>query len=329
MKRFLPLLLGLAALAVTPAQLLAGVITLTPRTITEWKAVYGQVEARDQIPARARIAGTIKALKTTEGDHVKAGQSLALVEDDKLAFQLDALDAQLASLQAQLDTAQTDLKRGQELIKRGVITKQRLDQLSTQVDVLSGQIKATEAKRRVVRQQVTEGEVLAPEGGLVLSVPLAKGSVVNPGEAVAIIGGGGMFLRLSVPERHATALVEGDTIEIGDSAHGGAQTGRLVKIYPQIIAGRVQADVEVANLEQRFVGLRILVRLPVGTHTALLVPANALSMLDGLDFITVQIDGKPMRRTVVPGQTQILNGREWREIVSGLSAGDKVVTKDE
>lgn len=324
MKRMLPLILA-ALLAALPAAARAETLTLAPQTVTEWKAVFGEVETRDTLPARARIGGTVVNLMVTEGDRVSAGQEIAMVEDDKLAFQLDAIDARMGALQSQLTTAQTDLQRGQDLSERGVITAQRLDQLRTQVEVLQGEIEGLHADRLVIEQQVAEGAVLAPGDGVVLSVPLAKGSVVNPGEEVATIGGGGVFLRLSVPERHAAALVEGDTIEIGED--GTTDIGKLVKVYPQITSGRVQADVEVAGLDGRFVGRRVPVRLPVGERAALLIPAEALLLRGGIDFVTVEnADGSHSERAVVPGQSVLRGDVLWREVLSGLAAGDKVVT---
>ena len=74
----------------------AGTLTLAPTTVTEWKAVYGRVEARDTVPARARIGGLVVDLTVTEGELVKAGQKIATVQDDKIAFQVAALDAQIA-----------------------------------------------------------------------------------------------------------------------------------------------------------------------------------------------------------------------------------------
>ncbi|TCO72003.1 efflux RND transporter periplasmic adaptor subunit [Rhodovulum euryhalinum] len=305
----------------------AAELVLEPVEITEWKAVYGQVETRDRVPARARIGGTLVELQVTEGDRVEAGQRIARVEDDKLTFQLRAIDAQLSSLETQLETATTDLERGEALRERGVITQQRLDQLRTQVDVLVGQTGTAQAERRVIEQQVTEGAILSPDAGVVLSVPVSLGSVITPGEAVAEIGGGGVFLRLSVPERHATALAEGDAIALGAGMDG--QTGRLAKVYPQIEGGRVVADVEVEGLDGRFVGRRLPVRLPVGTRRAILVPVAALVRAGGLDFVTVKGADGPLRRTVVPGEILRRDGADWVEILSGLAAGDIVVTADE
>ena len=80
------------------APAMAGTIEVTPATVIEWKPVFGQVEARDTVPARARIGGTVVSLDVTEGDRVEAGQRLAMIEDTKLGFQIDAVDARLTAL---------------------------------------------------------------------------------------------------------------------------------------------------------------------------------------------------------------------------------------
>ncbi len=296
-------------------------------TVTEWKPIYGEVATRDRVPARARIGGTVRMLDVSEGDRVEAGQRIAVIEDDKLEFRIDALDARLEALRARLATARTDLQRGEQLIERGVITTQRLDQLRTEVEVLRGEISSVESERLVVEQQIEEGEVLAPEAGVVLRVPIARGSVVTPGEALAEIGGGGAFLRLAVPERHAESLAEGDSIEIGGA--DASRQGALVKLYPLIEGGRVQADVEVEGLDARFVGRRVPVRLPVGTRAAILVPPGALERTGGLDFVTVETGDGPLRRVVVPGAQVTHDGRTWREILSGLAAGETLVIENE
>lgn len=296
---------------------------LQPRQIAEWKGVYGQIEPRDRIPARARLGGTLVDLSVVEGDAVKAGQSIARIVDEKLAFQLSALAAQRGGLAAQLGTAQTDLKRGQDLLQRGVITAQGLDALRTQVDVLNGQIAALDAQSDVITQQEKEGTVLAPSDGRVLEVPTAKGGVVLPGETIATIAAGGTFLRLSIPERHAASLHAGDRIEISGAA--GTQPGTLSRIYPLIQNGRVQADVEIAGLPDSFIDARILVRLPVGTRSALMVPATALRHVAGLDFAAVEAGGATLMRAVVPGEHQTLDGVEMVEILSGLEVGDHVL----
>ena len=264
------LLVGLATPAATS---LSDAAELTVHAVerSDLKAVFGQVESRDVVPARARLGGTIVSLSVEEGSAVKAGDILAVVVDDKLALQLGAIDARLKALEAELENARTELERARKLFQGGVVPKSRLDQLQTQVDVLTNQLAAAEADRAVLLQQQTEGDVVAPAPGRVLSVPVTKGSVVMPGETIARIAGGGYFLRLSLPERHAAHIKQGDEVLVGsrgmtDLAETAPMAkGHVVKVYPEIDGGRVLADVEVEGLGDFFVGERTRVWIPVAS----------------------------------------------------------------
>ncbi|HLP68803.1 MAG TPA: efflux RND transporter periplasmic adaptor subunit [Rhizobium sp.] len=321
-----PPLARLVALALSFSASTAAAETLQvqPVTIPEWKAVYGRVEARDSVPARARIGGTVVDLRVTEGDSVSTGDVIATVRDDKIEFQIAAIDAQLLGLKASLDNAHAELARGEELIKRGVTTAQRLDALRTQVDVVRNQIAAAEAQRSVIVQQGKEGSVLAPTTGKVLSVPVTRDTVIMAGETVATIGGGGFFLRLAVPERHADLLEEGATIEI-DGSSDDHRTGRLAKIYPEIDNGRVIADVEVDALPTNFVNKRLLIRLPVGERQALLVPQAAVTSRYGVDYVTVKSGEATAERTVVTAKPITYEGVPMTEVLTGIRPGDEVV----
>lgn len=319
MRPLLIAVLVTAASAVSAAETLL----LAPQDIPQWKAVYGRVEARDLVPARARIGGTVVELSVSEGDSVAAGTQIALVRDDKISFQIAAIDAQLRALEAQLDRAQAELTRGRSLVERGVSTAQRLEQLETDVSVTQNQIAAAQAQRDVALQQAEEGEVLAPVDGRVLTVPVTRDAVIMGGEPVATIAGGGFFLRLAIPERHAPDLREGAELQI--TSNGSVMPGRLAKLYPQIENGRVIADVEVEGLDASFVDARVLVRVPVGVRRALLVPQAALSSHSGLDFVRIRQGDAEVERAVVPGEVLERDGTALVEILTGLHAGDTVL----
>ena len=312
-------LLTAALLAAAPAA--AAGLTLEPIAITEWKAVYGRIEARDLVPARSRIGGIVVELLVTEGDAVKAGDRIATVRDDKIEFQIASYDAQLRALEAQLARARTELERGQSLVEKGIVTAQRLDQLRTDVDVAQNEIASTQAQRSVVVQQGQEGAVLAPADGRVLTVPVTRGAVVLSGEQIATLGGGGFFLRLAIPERHSATLVKGASIRI--TGEGRELTGRLAKIYPQIENGRVVADVEVEGLDSAFVDARILVEVPVGERQGIVVPREAVTTRSGIDFVSVMRDGQAVARAVVLGEP-LVGDAGTLEVLTGLAAGDVV-----
>lgn len=303
------------------------------RTIVETKAVFGQVMSRNVVPARARIGGTVRDITVDEGSEVREGEVIAVVIDDKLALRQEAAAAQVQAIRSQLDNAQTELDRAQQLRERGTAPQSRVDQAQTQVDVYQNQLQAAQAEQAVVEQQAREGEVLAPASGRVLDVPVTPGSVILPGEEIARIAGGGYFLRLSLPERHAAEIAEGDTVEVGERVlsaggdEGAIETrqGRLVKVYPEISGGRVEADVEVEGLGDYFVGERTLVWIPVGRRSVIAVPREAIATRHGVDMVRIATEDGAAEVPVVLGEPVATEDGDLIEVLTGLRAGDEVV----
>ncbi|MCA3450388.1 MAG: efflux RND transporter periplasmic adaptor subunit [Rhodobacter sp.] len=319
-RRLFLCLLGLLAL---PGLAPAGEIILQPVEVAETKALFGQIESRFVVPARSRIGGTITALDVTEGDEVDAGQVIARIVDEKLNLQLAAAEARLAAARSQLDNARTELARSESLLERGSTTVQAVDRVRTSVTVARNAVTELDSGKAVIVQQMAEGDVKAPAAGRVLSIPTRLGEVVLPGEAVATIAAGQVFLRLAIPERHANGLSVGDRVAIGDGAD--PRGGRIEKVYPLIENGRVMVDVAVDGLSGAFIGQRVLVQVPVGTRQALAVPQAAIRRSAGLDLVAISTGGAARTVTVVPGPVVATPDGPMVEILSGLRAGDTVI----
>ncbi|WP_294541738.1 efflux RND transporter periplasmic adaptor subunit, partial [uncultured Rhodoblastus sp.] len=217
----------------------AGEFLVQPKTIQDMKALFGQVESRDIVAARARIGGTILSRFVDEGTQVKAGDVVAIVADDKLALQAQSLDGQLRALDSQIDNANTAFERAKTLKAGGYTTQAAYDQAKTNLDVLRHQLESVRSQRAVIAPQSEEGKILAPKAGRVLTVAIVPGSVVMPGEAVARIASGATYLRLSLPERHAALLRLDAPVSVaprgqGASGGGSERQGRIAKIYPEI-----------------------------------------------------------------------------------------------
>ncbi|MBZ9798480.1 efflux RND transporter periplasmic adaptor subunit [Mesorhizobium sp. ES1-4] len=322
-------LLGITLLAAGAA--LAGDFTVKAVTVTEMKAVYGQVESRTIVAARARISGTISDVRVTEGAEVRKGDVIATVVDDKIVLQLHAADAKIATLTAQLENARTELQRAQDLLAKGAATQSRVDAARLQFDVVTNQLAAAAADKAVIEQGAREGDTLAPADGRVLTVPVTAGSVIMAGEPVARIASGQYYLRLSLPERHATEIAEGAAVDIGErgtGADGGfvkAKVGRIAKVYPEIENGRVIADVEVADVGTYFVNERTLVSIPIAKRSMLGVPPQAVRTVHGIDYVTVDTNDGPLDVAVVLGEQYADGGQPRIEVLSGLADGDRIV----
>ncbi len=301
-------------------------------TVPDMKAVFGQVESRNVLPARARIAGTVREIGVTEGTEVTEREVIARVVDDKMALQLDAADAKIKGLKSQLDNAKIELERAQKLVVRGVASQSRLDQAQTLFDVATNQVAAAEAEKTVIEQSAREGNVLAPANGRVLKVPVTLGSVVLAGDAVASIASGAYYLRLSLPERHATDIKEGGTVLIGErglspDAKAGiaaARPGRIVKVYPEISDGRVIADVDVEGIGTYFVNERTAVWIPVAKRPVIAVPPQAVVTRHGIDYVRLLTGAGPLDVAVIVGAPFKSADGQRIEILTGLKDGDRI-----
>src|SRR5208283_41200 len=185
------------------------------RVVDDQKAVIATVEPVHELLARARIGGTITTLTVKEGDRVTAGDRIALVADQKLALQMQALQSRIQAQQANRDQAQITFDRVQKLRESGTSSQAQLDQARTSLDVAERTLQALLSDRQVIQEQASQGAVLAPGAGRVLKVPVTEGSVFLPGETIITIAANNYILRLQLPERHAQFMKAGDAILIG------------------------------------------------------------------------------------------------------------------
>ncbi|WP_296815826.1 efflux RND transporter periplasmic adaptor subunit [Brevundimonas sp.] len=294
-------------------------LTVTRAAIPDTKAVPAVIASRDLGEARARIGGVLVRLNVREGDLVREGQLIGVVVDDRIGLQTAAQEALVAAAEAEAGRARADLSRIQALFDQGIYAQARLDQSRAAYEAAEGQARAARAQRAATAELGTQGRILAPTAGQVLTADVPEGSVVTPGQSVATITAGPLVVRLEVPEAQGRALGLGQTVEIAGLNEGGV----ITQIYPAATAGRVVADVAVTGLDQRGVGQRLEVRLSLGERQAIAIPRRFVATRFGIDYVrTVGPGGVAVEAPVQLGP-DLPDGRV--EVLSGLAEGDVVL----
>jgi len=311
-------------LAAAPAP--AQPLVVRKTNVVDRKSVIATVEPMRQLVARARIGGTIAELIVKEGDDVKAGEIIAEVTDEKLALQMQAFGSRIASQQATRNQAKTDYDRIAELARRGVSTQMQLDQAKINLDAAERNLAAMKGDRGVIAQLASEGAVLAPGAGRVLSVPVSVGRFVPPGETIAMLAQARYILGLQLSERHAQLIRAGDRVLIGarglaDQA-AATREGRVRIVYPEVQGGRVIADVDVSGLGDYFVGERTRVYIDAGKRRSIEIPANYVYRRAGVSYAKLA-DGDEV--VVQPGETHDDGGVKSVRNPAGLVDGDRIV----
>lgn len=296
--------------------------------VMDYRPVVARIEAGDTATARSRLQGIVTQLMIDEGDLVKAGETVAVVTDDKINPQLASLSAKLEGLESQIRQSEDDLKRNEALFQQGFFPKARLDEQRTGLDILKRNLASAQAERRGLVALQSEGRIRAPADSRVTQVDVVEGSIVSPGEVIASFSTLDGIVRIAMPERHAAQISEGSTVTLrlptrDDEMH----TATIVKVYPELRNSAVIADATVQGGLNALVGERVDVLAPVGERRAIRIPRDYVSTRYGVDFVRVKV-GERFVDAPVALAAPLAEADGTFEVLSGLKSGD-IIEKPE
>lgn len=267
-----------------------------------------QLEAKVVNNITAQAGGRLKQLLVKVGDRVGAGQAVARMEA-----------TQAAQAQIQLADAKTNFARMDELYKVGGVSKAQWEQAKSAVD-----------QAKLAYGNAAENTVLrSPISGFVTAKNYDNGDMTSPQLPVVVIQQiAPVKAVIGVSEQYYSYLKKGAAATLSVDALGEETfSGVVTNIFPTLdpVTHTVSAEIEVANKDLKLrPGMYARVHLDFGTKEALTVPDKAIVRQagSGARYVYVFSGGKAVYRAVELGQQQ----GDLYEVVSGLNAGDQVIT---
>src|SRR5437660_6174840 len=135
------------------------------RDVAIFLAGLGTIQASNTIAIRSQIDGTLQSVNFTEGQEVRAGDTLAVIDPRALQAALDQAVAKKAQDEAQLLAAQKDLDRFKALAAKDYGTQQSVDQQQGKVDQLKATIDADVAAIENAQTLLSYTKITAPIDG--------------------------------------------------------------------------------------------------------------------------------------------------------------------
>lgn len=140
----------------------------------------GRVTSKYQVNVLARISGYLQKSYFKEGDFVKAGQTLFLIEPTEFTNAANMAKADVANTKAQLEYAEKQLIRSAELVKKDYIAKSQYDNVLSQRDSLRAQLASAQARYNDSMRNLSYTNVKAPVDGRIGIITVTVGNYVTP-----------------------------------------------------------------------------------------------------------------------------------------------------
>jgi len=295
------------------------VVPIERRDIAEILSVVGTIEANESARIQAEVSGIVRAIEFDEGQAVKRGAPLLLIDDR-------ALRAEVAQADANYKFAEATLDRQQRMRAQKAIPELEYDRALAERDVAKAELER-------LRDRLEKTVVRAPFDGVVGGRDISPGDYIDNATTITTVDDlSQLKMALDVPGRYVASVKPGTKISVHDSVNGRVlASGTVYFVSPTIDAARRSSQVK-ARLSELSPELRpgmfanvdlVLSERP----DALTVPEAAiLTSLQGTQIVIAEPDGEGFRAQFVnvtlglreQGVVEVLSDEpiEGRKVVS-------------
>ena len=280
--------------------------------------IQGTVKADDEVIVSSEMAGTIIKILVNEGDMVKKGQVLAELDSDILQKSLD------------------EVKTGYELAKTVFERQQRLwdQKVGSEIQYLQAKSNKESLENRMatVQEQIAKTKIKSPINGSIENVPAKVGQLAAPGSPVArVVNFSNVKVVAELAESYTSKVKVGNTVVIHfpdvneDIESKISFTGKYINPINRTFT--IEVPLKAGNVEYRVNMVAIVKINDYKNATAIAVPVNVIqnSKNGKYVFLAKASNNNFLASKQAVEVGQIYNG--MAEIVTGLSAGDKIISQ--
>lgn len=295
----------------------------------------GTMAAEQSVEIRPQIDGILQQVAFKEGDVVRAGQLLFIVEARELEAGVRQMSAAIARDQSQQKLTEAQRARLAPLAEKSYITRAEYDQAVAAAQAAQASLAASRAQLDAARAQLSQSRIKAPVSGRTGRISAKVGNLVNPNMAeplVVINQTQPMLVSFTVPAKQLAALRERQDLrqlDVGVAREGDAKasaTGRVVFVDNAINeqTGNLLLKARVDNSQElwwpgQFVAVRLIMRTD---PAAVVIPEAAVQIGQQGNFVYMVENGKAVVRNIV------IDRQVDKAVVvaKGLQGGEQVIT---
>jgi membrane fusion protein, multidrug efflux system len=289
------------------------VVAVQPQDFHAYVEVQSQITGDENIVATSQSPGTVKSISVQVGQHVNKGQVLATLDASTVERQIEAAEPQLT-------LTKSIYEKQQALWKQNIGTEVQLMSAKANYEASEKQIEALKAQRDLYR-------VVAPISGTVDAVNLKVGEISSPmANGIRVVNYDKLKAEADLGENYLGKVKQNDPVilELPDISDSILTKLSYVSqaIDPTSRAFKVTVHLNNNNKLHPNMACKMKIANYESAH-ALIVPVSVIQKTSQGEMLYVA-DGNKARSVMV---TTGRNANGQVEILSGLHAGDKVITK--
>lgn len=298
----------------------------------------GRVVSKYQVSIMARISGYLQKSFFKEGDYVKAGETLFLIEPAEYQNASNVAGANIQNIKAQLAYANKQLARAEELVRQDYIAKAKYDEILANRDALQAQLSAAQSNYKDTNRNLSYTRVKAPVDGRIGIINVTVGNYVTPssGSLTTINSTNPIYVTFPLSSEDYAAISSIDKkadarrkVELffqnGDKYElNGVQDFLDNKVDQTTGTVTLRATFQNPNnklLHGEFVNVRLFANNPVKVPVVPIVAVQENQ--EGKYVYTIDNKGLPKLTYI---KTQGQSGDNWI-VKDGLKHGDKVIVE--
>ncbi len=300
----------------------------------------GTVHARETAVVSAQVMGRIQQVLVREGDSVRAGQTLVVLDDAALRASAEQAQAGVKAAQDEQAAAQTDAKlaastldRYRQLQAEKSVSPQEMDEVVQRAEASSARLETVRAQTDAARSQesgahtmLSYTRLVAPFAGIVTARLADPGTMASPGVPLLQVDqAGALQLEATVDESAIAAIHKGMKAQVAiDGASSADLAGIVAEIDPAAdpASHSFLVKIDLPSFSQLRAGMYGTAEFANGVRQAIVIPRSTVVMRGSLACAYV-LDGQGIAqlRSLTLGATQ----GGFVEVLSGISAGEKLV----
>ena len=317
-------------------------MTVEKQDITVPVKFSAKLKGQADVTITPQVSGQLMKIAVSEGQQVRKGQVLFVIDSRNAQLDLEAAQANLESALAAENSAKLEYESNKNLFEKNIVSRYMLD--NSENSYKRAQASVAQARASVNRARVNLGfcTITSPVTGVIGEIPVRTGDQVSPASRLTMVSGNtNMDAEFSLPE----SVLE---MAIAQGFKGNAQNA--LKQFPDVTfvmkngteyehKGRISSATGMVNATtgtiackatfpnpdgKLFSGIQGTVVMPSAKQGVMVVPQGAVLRLQDKSLVyKVKADSTATAITVTC--TDAGNGKDFI-VTSGLNVGDKIVT---